>query len=426
MTVVLKQYIKTTSFVRDVTTRFGKNKRILKSDGEWLKHRLQDMGPTYIKIGQFMSSRRDIFDKNIVEALVDLQDNVRPMPEAAIRTLFETKLQMGKFKQIESTPIASASIGQVHRAILNNDKRVVIKVRRPDIDKMIESDIHVLTTLLNIMEFTGASNVSETRELLQDFRDYVIQETDFMYEMQNMRLFSEMYGQDGTIQLPKLVNSLSSEDMIVMEYVPSTKFSVIKKTMNKEQRSELAYRLMDVVIRQFIQDGIIHGDPHEGNIAVVPDGRLVMYDLGNIIQIDPSLRTLMKQLIFEIMVENLDAATDVMRRISLIEIRDENRLRVYLEKYVQYIKTIDVKVLQVSDKEVFEQLPVKFDGIIFRLIRVFGLIEGICKDLDPSFNYNTVFVKYMDTLLLDQEFIDYKVRNDIRSILNSVMKVMFK
>lgn len=421
---LLKQYIKTTHFARDVNARFGRNKTILKSDAEWLKHRLQDMGPTYVKIGQFISARRDIFDKNVVESLKDLQDKVTPMDKQITQTIIENNLPLNRFSEIELTPIASASIGQVHRAVLKGGEKVVLKIKRPGIENTILSDIHILTNLLNLMELSGMSNINETKEIIQDFQDYVIQETNFENEMNNMKQFYETNKTNKNIYLPRLRESLCTQNVIVMDYIPSTKFSIAKKTLTREERSALAYRLMDLLVLQFIQDGIIHGDPHEGNIAVSDDGKLVVYDLGNMVTIEPGLRTLMKQLIFEIMVENIDAAIDVMKRISLIDIRDENRLRVYLLKYVQYVKTIDVKVLQVSDKEVFEKLPVKFDGIIFRLIRVFGIIEGICKDLDPSFNYNSVFVKYLDTLVMDKEFVDYKIRSDMMSMLNMALKFL--
>ena len=181
---------------------------------------------------------------------------------------------------------------------------------------------------------------------------------------------------------------------------------------------------MDFVVMQFIQEGIMHGDPHEGNIGLSLDGhKLVVYDLGNMIRIEPSLRTLLKQLIFEIMIENRDGALEVIKRINLIEVRDEQALKLYLDKYIQYIKTIDVRVFKVteSDRDVFKKLPVKFDSIIFKLIRVFSIIEGICKELDPKFNYTTVFVKYIDLLVFDADFIEYKIRSDLRSMLTTVL-----
>lgn len=425
MSQLLKQYVKTSLFARDINNRFNRhNKAILKTDAEWLKHRLQDMGPTYIKIGQFVSTRRDVFDKNVVEALKDLQDKVRPINPDDAKKILTSNLSLDKFKEIELVPIASASMGQVHRARLMDGKKVVIKVKRPDIEKTITSDIHILSSLLQVMELGGMANVSETQELLEDFKDFVLQEADFENEVMNMKKFYSVHKLNSDIIIPRTHDELCNKNMIVMDYVPSQKFSVAKSSLSTDQRSELAYKLMDVMVRQFISDGVIHGDPHEGNIGVGTDNKLVIYDLGNMVSIEPSMRSLMKQFIFEVMIENIDAAIEVMKRINLIEVRDESRLKIYLEKYVKYIKTIDVKVFQMSDKEVFQQLPVKFDGTIFRLIRVFGIIEGICKDLDPNFNYNTVFVKYIDMLLMDNEFLDYKIRSDIKTLMLGAMRAL--
>ena len=101
MTVLLQQYLKTTSFIRDVNNRFNRNKKILKSDGEWLKHRIQEMGPTYIKIGQFMSTRKDVFDKNIVDTLKDLQDKVKPMTSQQVKDVMKANIELKYFKEIE-------------------------------------------------------------------------------------------------------------------------------------------------------------------------------------------------------------------------------------------------------------------------------------------------------------------------------------
>jgi predicted unusual protein kinase regulating ubiquinone biosynthesis (AarF/ABC1/UbiB family) len=420
---MLNRFVKTAQFVNDVRTRFNPKHPILKSDGEWLKHRLQDMGPTYVKIGQFVSTRVDVFDKNIVTSLKELQDRVRPVDDALIKDLIRQGVDINNFKSIEKHPIASASIGQVHKAVLKNNKQVVIKIKRPNITETIKEDISILLLILNAMEFCNVPNISESRELVENFQAFVLQEADYANEVANMDIFVSTNKNKTTILLPKIIKQYSTDEAIVMSYVPCTKFSELKSIMTLEERSKMAYNFMDIFVQQLIFDGVLHGDPHEGNVGYdVAAQKFVIYDMGNIITLDANLRMLMKQFIFEIMLENLDNAIDVMKRIDLINIRDEARLRVYLEKYVEYIKTIDIKVFTMSDKEVFKSLPVKLDGVIFRLIRVFGLIEGICKDLDPNFNYNTVFMKYVDTLVMDQDFIDYKIRSDLRSILGALIK----
>jgi len=172
----------------------------------------------------------------------------------------------------------------------------------------------------------------------------------------------------------------------------------------------------------------VHGDPHGGNIGVRGTGRhptIVMYDFGNVIRIDAKLRTLLKRLIFELMVRNVDAAIDVLRDMSrVVEIRDEVGLRRYLEKYIEYFQTLDVKVFKFGDAEQYATLPVKLDAIIFRVVRAFGMVEGVCKDLDPAFNYDAVFAKHAGNVFMDPAFLDYRVRADARSLLTKLAALL--
>lgn len=427
--MILQRMFKTGLFANDLQKRFNGSKKpsvVNKADAIWLKEQLQHMGPTYIKIGQFMSSRRDVFDKSLVDALKDLQDNVLPLEKSTVRKIMTSNLPLNKFKNIELQALASASIGQVHRAQLKNGRNVVVKVKRPDIEAIVNQDIDVLGLVLRAMETIGLANISETREIVEDFREFVLKEADYVNELQNIKTFIKSYSENPNVRLPLIYEDLCNENVLVMEYVPSAKFSALKPKLTKEQRSRLAYKLMDVFVQQFINDGVLHGDPHEGNIGVSTDGKIVMYDMGHIITIGDDTKRLMKQLFFEIMVENTDAAMEVVKRLDkLIEVRDEKKLKTYINKYIQYIKTIDINVLKVSDSSsAFETLPVKFDGVIFRLIRVFGLIEGICKDLDADFSYSNVFMQYSDSLLGDNDFIEYKVRADLKAMLSSVMNIL--
>lgn len=421
--MLVSRLIKTSSFVRDVYKRFHGKKYITRSDSEWLKCRLQDMGPTYIKIGQFVSARRDIFDKHIVDSLKDLQDKVMPLEDKEVKVIIEPVRHL--YDKIELKPIASASIGQVHKARLRQGKRnVVIKIKRRNIEKQIIEDVHLLNTILDGMQLLGVLNVTETKELLEDFKESVLKEADYRNEVENMTMFAAKHIDMKELVLPSPLKPYCNQDVIVMNYIASNKISDIKTKLNRDERKQLAYKLMDIFVMHFINEGVMHGDPHEGNMGVDSKGNIVMYDFGSIITIDAELRSLMKQLVFELMTENIDAAMDVIKKINLIHVRDEVALRKYLEKYIEYFKTVDIKVFKFSDQENFRTLPVKLDGMIFKLIRAFGIVEGICKDLDPGFNYNEVFVKYMDMLLLDQEFMRYKMMSDVRWILKSILKAL--
>lgn len=421
------QFYKTSVFGVQTTRRFRNVKTISKNDGIWLKEKLQDMGPTYVKIGQFMSSRRDIFDKNIVDSLKELQDNVKPVDDKDINKVIDSSLDIRFFTKIERKPIASASIGQVHKGYLRNNVVCAIKIKRPNILNQIESDLEIIYQMTRMMKILNMENIDETIEIIDEFKEFITKEADYEHELENIKIFSELYRSNPNILLPKVHQKATTKNAIVMTFIPSIKLTEIKDKLSKEKKSEIAYKLMDFFVTQMIENGVIHGDPHEGNIGYnIEQDKFVIYDLGNIITVNTKFRSLIKQFIFEIMVENIDSATTVLSKIDYVEIRDEQTLKIYLKKYVEYIKTIDISVftknLNEADAKTFQKMPIKLDGIIFRLIRVFGLVEGICKDLDPDFNYNSVFLKYVNMLSSDVEFIDYKIKNDIKYILNGFMK----
>jgi len=423
--MLASRVLKTVSLIHDVKSRFHEKKTLTMSDGVWLRNRMQDMGPTYIKVGQFMSARRDIFDKNITDALKSLQDKVDPIDTNTIKSLIGERAV--HFSSIERIPIASASIGQVHRARLRQDKdrMVVFKVKRPGIEEAICNDVGLIITILEVLRFLGTPNVTESLYALEDFRDCLLEEASYTNEIMNIKLFasSNITNIRDDVIVPGVINELSSNDLIVMDYEPACKISDVKHGMMKKQRSELAFKLMDVFVMSLITSGVIHGDPHEGNIGI-RDDKIVLYDYGSVITISSELKSQMKQLVFELMTENIDAAMDVIKRMNVITVRDEAALKLYLEKYILYFKTLDVNVFKFSKDENYKDLPVKFDGVIFRLIRAFGMIEGICKDLDPEFNYNTVFMKYVDILIVDPAFIKYKMRSDVGLVFRYILKMM--
>ena len=386
------------------------------------RERIQGMGPTYIKIGQFMSARRDIFDREVCEALKDLQDNVAPIPEADVAALLADLLP--RMRELNMTPIASASIGQVHVGRLKRRKgpRCVVKVRRPGIAAAIRADVDVLLALCDLLNALGVDHVGESRDIVTEFRDFVLQESDFEREASNMRAFAESVAGNPAVIVPRLVEGMSDGDAIVMQYVPSVKFKAAKARMDAAERKLVAFRLMDIFVTQLVTTGVVHGDPHEGNIALSPD-LTRFYDFGNMIVLDKAMRQQLKRLVFELMTDNVDASIDVLRGMPYVSVRDEGSLRTYISKNTEYMKTVDVKVFQGmidTDKDTFTKLPVKFDAVIFRIIRVFGLVEGICKDLDPTFNYVDVFVKHADTVFADVDFIDYKIRSDLRLLLKNI------
>ena len=382
---------------------------------KWLVSRINDMGPTYVKMGQFLSSRADILGPDAISALKTLQDSSNPLDWDTIKGVISRNSATDLFSSVDQIPIASASIGQVHRAQLLDGSNVVLKVRRPGIVDEVRDDMAILEGLVNILSLvTGPSKMDDTRRVISDLKMMILNETDFEREVQNMRVMSKSYPD---IVVPYPYPDMCSSDMIVMQYVPSSKMSSSVK-----RRSELAYALMDTFVQQFLQYGLIHGDPHEGNFALssFEDDALavfVMYDLGHVVKLDSGQRTLMKILVFEIMTENVDGVIDAMEKMpEIIRIRDKDQTRQFVKRYIEYIKTIDIQVLSSLDSRQ-DTLPIEFSSTVFEIVRVFGIVEGICLTLDPDFKYEKVFYKYVDTLVMDRDFLEYKARKDLVNIM---------
>lgn len=467
---IVKRIIKTTKFVVSTQVRF--QKPINPVSARELKKEIQEMGPTYIKIGQFVSSRRDIFHPDVIDALKELQSNVDTEPQDVIPIIRERladKLSKSSMRLVKLTrkPIAQASIGQVHVGLVElssmksqqfQRKMLAFKVRRPRVREDMEMDVAILRFILNSIFFKNMENIQETKELLEDFERWLLDESDYLNEVSNWKILEKSLRENECIILPRVYEDLSSSDVITMEYLPSRSIEEAKKTMDDDERKELAAKLMDSFVRQLVVHGVMHGDPHEGNLGISSESstnnvdkikinnvdkienvknikinnvdkiEIVLYDMGNVIRVDLETRKLLKRLLFEIVNDNLDDALAIMKRISLFEIRDEIRTRQLLEKYVKYIKTVDVNVFASSsiekDLEMKSntKLPIKFSGTVFRIVRVFGILEGICKRLDPTFSYEPIFSKYTSLVGSDADYLTYKVLSDLRKIARMVLE----
>ena len=288
--------IKTTSnFILDMVVKFPTMNKVTR--GKWIKERVQMLGPTYVKIGQFLASRPDVLgdDTNLVKGLKQLQDSVIPISWEEVQNVINTNIGLNTFKVIEKKPLASASIAQVHRATLRTGEQVVIKLKRPNINEEIVLDLQILELWLIVLSiFVGSRNnkVVDAQNMIQDIKNSILRETDLSNEVANMQLMKEI--PNSMFYVPKVYKEFCTSDMIVMEYVPSSKFRL-------EPDPKYAYMLMDVFVQQFLQNGLIHGDPHEGNIALSLNKKnIVMYDLGHVIFLDSNMRSLMKILVFEI------------------------------------------------------------------------------------------------------------------------------
>lgn len=393
---------------------------------QWTKSQLIELGPTFIKMGQFVSTRSDIFDKEVIEAMQTLQDRAPPFPADDAKQIISEEL--GKpfdevFCDFDEVPLASASISQVHRAkICATGKEVVVKVQRPFIAEYFDRDF---TTLQMIFRFAGIFNsrsVQDSKLLLDDCYKYMYEELSFLNEVQNLQKFQEILKYNSEITVPLVYPEYSSPKIITMEYVPSKKIGRLEGV----DRSLLASVLMECFIKQIIDHGIIHADPHPGNIGVTTNGKLVLYDFGQVTKLEEIFVKSVKPLLFSVYEKDIDSVADIMiktKSIILTKPLDKKVMRGFISKIVQYFETVDFKEFQLSminsDFDDME-LPFKINSKLIMVFRSMSLLEGICKDLDPDFSYFKVINMLVGDVFLDMDYIDHRARKDLFSLFEVI------
>lgn len=400
----------------------------------WLSPRLSEMGPTYVKIGQYVASRSDIFGSAFSEGFKGLHDDVSPMNDEELAYVMQDQPNI----RLNENVIASASIGQVHNGYIflrKNDKglkhsddivtkKVAVKIRRLGIKEHMRSDISFMRSIVSMIQILSCKRERDVafRELLSsidEFEEIMMQEIDYESEVRNMIAFRKRYRMiSNQVRIPKVYKQFCTQSIIVMEYIDTTNIidniKISTKTRYDKIKRQMASDLMIVFINQLIYGGIMHGDPHLGNMGIDSDNRLVLFDFGNIVYITPNDRQHIKDVIMMLIIGNSNAVMSALERLG-VEIIDKVRFVQYLDLYRMYMKTVDVKELSkgiMQNENIDSVVPIKMTSQLVRIFRVFSILEGSCKSLDPDFNYFKLFRIYAPNVIGDQDFFEYKAIND--------------
>lgn len=397
------------------------------SANQWLSQRFQTMGPTYIKIGQFISSRKDIFGDEVASCFQNLRDSVAPMPQLdASKILQRLKTKHSDIiEDVSNIPIACASIGQVHIARTTSGEQLLVKIRRPGLKNQISGDISFLKLLLTILGRIQP-DVRETIWLLEEVEAFLLQELDMHTECDNIKRFYEAFAEgvnayvsDG-ITIPKVYEYMTDYDTLVMDFVPDIGMTHLTSNCKKKA----ARTLMAFFVRQLLEFGLMHGDPHKGNIGFTEDANIVLYDYGNIIEITKEERYTMKEMVYMLLAGNKYGVANSLTKLG-VTIVDKELLYEYIDVYNKYIRTVDINVFKgVGSPK--SSPPILLGGKMMRVLRAFGTLEGICKELDEDFNYFDIFDVYVTDLLLDDMFLMYKATQDIQRIADMFPSTIFK
>ncbi|MEO8183782.1 MAG: AarF/UbiB family protein, partial [Deltaproteobacteria bacterium] len=294
------------------------------SVGVRIRNVLEDLGPSFVKLGQIASTRSDVLPADVVKELKKLLDDVPPVPAAAIRQRIESSLGTPLeevYESFEDAPLAAASVAQVHRATLRTEeglKQVVVKVQRPNIAETIASDLDLLHTFAALLEHAIPESRSYSPAgLVQEFDRAMQNELDFTIERENAARFSSNFRDFPGARFPLVHAQASSKHVITLEYLDGLKvYEAIRQGYSGRELARLA---MQIVVKQIFEDGFFHADPHPGNVLVLGTPEQPQYaliDLGMVGRLGPRMRDLTVDLMVAAAREDYDAVADAMYAIA--------------------------------------------------------------------------------------------------------------
>ena len=254
---------------------------------------LERLGPAYIKLGQLLSTRADLLPPEYLDALTRLQDKVEPFSFADVEQIVQEELgfRISKgFESFESVPVAAASLGQVHRAVLRDGRRVAVKVQRPEARAQVASDLDAFADIADFLDrHTDAGRRVSFSEVLEEFRSTIIEELDYRREAQNLTTLRANLARFPRIFIPAPVEGYTSGRVLTMAYVHGHKLTKLNPVVRLDIDGEaLADELFRAYLRQIIIDGFFHADPHPGNVFLTDDGRIALLDLGMVSRVSTS------------------------------------------------------------------------------------------------------------------------------------------
>ena len=358
---------------------------------------LEELGPTFIKLGQVLSTRPDLISSKFSEEFSKLQDQVPAFSYNEVET--QIKSELGKsikelFVEFEKKPVAAASLSQVHKAKLSSGRIVAVKIQRPQIQKIIEADLTILFNLAKFLEkrLLGI-RLYQPVEIIEEFARIIKRELDFIQEGHNIDKFQVNFKDSQTVCVPNVHWRLTTSHILTMEFIDGIKISEIAKIKNGGfDRKKIAQRGINAVLKQIFEDGFFHGDPHPGNIFVLKNNIVVLLDCGMVGYIDEETMNNMADLLIAVVAKDTNKIIKSFVEMDIInEEMNLKELRIDIKEFVNKYYGVPLKRLEVgkAGEEILEVMirhQIKVPSDLVLLIKSLVTIETIGRELDPEFD----------------------------------------
>ena len=361
---------------------------------ERIRMAMEEMGSTYVKFGQLLSQRSDLFPEGFIKEMEKLQESVKA-EEIDVRE--RIKEETGKpaskyFKNMQKKPIGTASIGQVYKAVLKTGEEVVLKVRRSGVRESVEADLQVMKKLLDIAANNPELAEYDPRQVYQAFEESMKDELDYLNEARTILRFENNYSANEKIKVPHVYMELCSESIICMELISGIKINNISEVESLyPDKDEVTTVICDYYFDQILEKGLFHADPHPGNIYIVDDNRICLLDYGMVGEVLPDDRDRISLLFYYLISQNVDKTIKILEEIStsfLVEDRKALEYDIY-----RLINDFNAPLEMVSVTEIIEKLlfilkknKIGLPTYIFLILRTLVYLDGLVRMLSPKLN----------------------------------------
>ena len=392
------------------------------SEAERLRLAFEELGPTFIKFGQILSTRHDLIPEEYIRELSKLQDRVPPFEFIEAKKMVEKEL--GKnideiFSEFDQVPIASASIGQVYHGRLSTGEEVAIKVMRPGIEIIIENDLLILMSMARFFEkHVKASKFFNPVGFIEEFSRIMRQEIYYTHEAQNADIFYKNFAGITTVRIPKIYWKYTTKHVLTQEFMEGFKITDLAKIEEAGlDRKKVSIDLSNAYLKMIFEDGFYHADPHPGNILVSREGVVIFLDFGMAGIVDPYLRENLVNLMLAVQKTDIDMLMESLSEIGLISDVGEygSMLKANLEDFINGYYSLNVKFIDPTDflRDLIDVLIKNGGSIpnnIMLLSKTLIMRDEISRLLDPEHNFSELVEPYINKIIEERTSISYIVK----------------
>jgi ubiquinone biosynthesis protein len=393
-----------------------------------LRLTLERLGPTFVKFGQVLSVRPDLIPKNYVNELEKLQNNVPPFTYSIVQE--QIKKELGKeideiFSNFEQKPIASASISQVHKATLKNGKKVAVKIQRPDVRKIMETDVEIMFYVAKLLDkYIPQLKKYNPVQIIDEFSRWTEKEFDFKTEAVNAKRFKRNFSNNKDVKIPEIYDDLTTDKILTMEFIDGIPLHEINQLKKKKiNLKPLMDKGFEIILTQVFIHGLFHADPHPGNILITNDKKLAFVDFGIVGHFDENLKAKSIDLFYGVIENDAEKIVSTLEELCDTEIENKEDLKLEINDILVPLQSSDISKIKLSSilEEILNialnyglKMPMPF--VLFG--KTIITLEGIALEYDPTFNLVETSRPFLERLIAKRYNPIYIFNNFLKNMMN--------